>query len=160
MEYYSVFKKNEILTHTVIRINPKGAPLVAQQVKDLVVLLLWCGFHPCSHAGNAGTSACCRCGQKKKKKKKKKLPWTHYAKWNKQGTKEQISYDSSFRRYLRVVRFTEKVKLWFQGIAGREGRELFNWHWILVWEDEEFWRWSMLVVGDNVSVFNAPELYT
>ena len=34
-------------------------------------------------------------------------PWGHYTKWNKPVTKRQTLYDSTYMRYLRVVKVTE-----------------------------------------------------
>lgn len=77
-------------------------------------------------------------------------PWSHYDKWYKPGTKEQILYDSTY------IRHRDRSGMVVAMGKGRKNRDSSGYR-VLVWEDEKFWRWLVLYqwLYNNMDILNA-----
>ena len=78
-------------------------------------------------------------------------PWRHYAKWNVRVTKEQLLYDSSYRRSLDwTVKFTE-TENWIM-VPKNWGKEGWMIYCLMFIEfqfemKKKFWRWTVVTVA-------------
>ena len=65
-------------------------------------------------------------------------PWRHYVKWNKPATKGQILYNSTCVRYLRVVRYIDKMVI-PRGSGWRKGELVWGTKFQFV-KTKTFWK--------------------
>ena len=77
--------------------------------------------------------------------------WQFNAKWNKQDTKGQILYDSTYMRYLEEANsYRQKYDRGYQGLGERENEKLlFNGYRVSIWDDEKLWKLIVMVISQN-----------